>query len=188
MSNEILQVIYERDKLLYTYKKDTSNKDIYVKYCKLRNKIQREVKFAKCNYFRQQVEENRYNPKKLWNQLKNIGLRDKNKSEAKIVLKADGNLYYNLSQVSIIMNRYFTTVASKLINVLPKSKGFFTLDLDKFSKFYRDKGVIPNSFSIEPVSEECFRKLLDNLNPFKSTGLDFIPAKFVKDGSSYLKS
>lgn len=45
----------------------------------------------------------------------------------------------------------------------------------------------PNSFFINIVEEDDVFERLDKLNPNKGTGLDFIPAKFLKDDSSVLK-
>ena len=50
-----------------------------------------------------------------------------------------------------------------------------------------EKGVIENSFVFTLVSEEFVFKELTKLNPYKSTGLDNISAKFLKDGASIVK-
>ena len=48
----------------------------------------------------------------------------------------------------------------------------------KSGSFYKDQGVEPNSFSKE----------LEGLKPCKSTGLDGIPPRFLKDGAVVLKA
>ena len=42
-------------------------------------------------------------------------------------------------------------------------------------------------FRLHTVSEDFIYKELCNLNCSKSTGLDNIPARFLKDSASYLK-
>ena len=68
---EILSEIKYRDKLLKDYKNDKKNSDLYHKYCKQRNQLQREIKKAKNEYFSDKFQENKNDPKKLWKQFKN---------------------------------------------------------------------------------------------------------------------
>ena len=50
--------------------------------------------------------------------------------------------------------------------------------------FYRDKGIFGTSFSISPVSRHYVRKQLLAFKPNKSTGLDDISPRFLKDGAN----
>ena len=66
ISSDILDNIKLRDQLLYKFKKNLNDQDLYKSYCKIRNKIQRDVKWSKANLFNQKVTEHQNNPKKLW--------------------------------------------------------------------------------------------------------------------------
>ena len=44
---------------------------------------------AKADYFSNKVEENKNDPKKLWQQLKSLGYKNKPNESSKIVLKID---------------------------------------------------------------------------------------------------
>jgi len=77
MNSEILNDIRERDNLLYKFNKDRSKKEIYNEYKKLRNKIQRDIKKTKSDYFLNELESNKNNSKQLWKQLKSLGYSDK---------------------------------------------------------------------------------------------------------------
>ena len=57
-----------------------------------------------------------------------------------------------------------------------------------FKDYYKDKGVIPKSFKVSKVSEEFVLKELLKLNPTKSTGIDGIKPRFLKDGARVIKS
>ena len=54
-------------------------------------------------------------------------------------------------------------------------------------KFYEDKGVVPNWFSLQEVSETEVLKLLYEIDRNKTTGLDNLPAWFVCDAASAIK-
>jgi hypothetical protein len=80
ITSEILDQI--RDSFLYLYKK-TQSKHFYYDYCKIRNKLQRDIKKVKSEYFSCKIEENKNNPKKLWEQLKSLGYNTKQKRKRK---------------------------------------------------------------------------------------------------------
>ena len=63
MSAEILNLIKE---LLLKYRK-SNNSENNKKFCIIRNKVQREVKSARSNYFSDKIEENKNDPKKCGN-------------------------------------------------------------------------------------------------------------------------
>lgn len=93
---EILELIRERDKYFSKYNKK-GNPIHYGNYCKLRNKTQREIKKAKEMYFENKIEENKNNPKNLWQQMKNLGYSNKPKESSKIVIEVDGDVCRSLS-------------------------------------------------------------------------------------------
>ena len=66
MDNDILEDIRTRDKLMYGFKKDRTNGELYTQYCKMRNKVERDIKKAKILYFSTKIEEHK-------NKLKSLG-------------------------------------------------------------------------------------------------------------------
>ena len=65
---------------------------------------------------------------------------------------------------------------------------FFDTSSVIFKDYYRNKGIIPKSFSISQISEDFVYKELCKLNPNKSTGIDGIKSRFLKDGANVIKS
>ena len=53
--------------------------------------------------------------------------------------------------------------------------------------FYRKVCSNNTSFELMPVDENVVLKELEQLNPSKSTGLDGIPLRFLRDGACILK-
>ena len=105
MNATILSGIKERDRLLSRFRKDRNDVSLYSDYCKIRNRVQRDVKMAKENYFKRKVEQNRGNSGKLWSQLKSLGYSNKNGSASKIILEEDGDCVFEPAQVSNIFNQ-----------------------------------------------------------------------------------
>lgn len=118
---EILELIRERDQNLVNYNKIGDSK-FYIAYCLLRNKVQRKVKDAKESYFENKIEENRNNPKKLWQQFKNLGYSHKQKESANIVLETDKEVTHDADKIVNHFNVFFTTIAESLVAKLPKAE------------------------------------------------------------------
>ena len=94
------------------------------------------------------------------------------------------DICFDKQKVSEKFNDFYTTVASKLVEKLPRS-------LYRYGKkfvfdFYFQKGVISNNFSFSIMSENQILKYLSKLSVGKSTGLDGIPSKFVRDSASVI--
>ena len=75
-------------------------------------------------------------------------------------------------------------MASKL-EKLPPSPNIFHVVSTLFQQFYIRVNINRLQLEISPVSEEIYKELC-HLNSFKSTGLDDIPARFVKDAATTL--
>ena len=73
------------------------------------------------------------------------------------------------------------TVASTLVDKLPKGLGKYGMDF--VHDFYHKKNVKQNGFSLAKVDEEKVLTMLQKINTSKSTGLDNLPAKFLKDAA-----
>ena len=69
---------------------------------------------------------------------------------------------------------------------LPISTGQYTTDSVKFKQFYQNQGVKPGMSKLKTVSEDFVLKELMGINPQKSTGLDGIAPRFLKDGANQL--
>ena len=75
-------------------------------------------------------------------------------------------------------------MASKLVDKLPIGKGMFSGNF--IFGYYKNKGINQDSFKFSPVGVDEVSTLLGKMNSKKATGLDNIPAKFVKEGASVI--
>ena len=78
-------------------------------------------------------------------------------------------------------NNFFTTIAAKLVEKLPSGTGLYRATSNIVKTFYTSRR------NIKHVTEEFVYKELCSLNISKSTGLDGIPARFLKDAAPILK-
>ena len=71
---------------------------------------------------------------------------------------------------------------------LPSARNIFTTGSEFFRTFYHSRNPHRNTFLIKEVTEDFILKELNRLGVSKSTGLDGLPARFIKDGAEFLKS
>ena len=121
MANDFLEMLKERDRALYTFRKSGLTED-FKKFGSFRNKLQREIKVAKSNYASDMIEQDKDNAKKLWQHLKYIGLRNEGKDSDNICLCIDGEICHD--SVANHLNDFFTNVASALVSKLPTASIF----------------------------------------------------------------
>ena len=86
------------------------------------------------------------------------------------------------------MNNFYLTIASKLQSQINNVRKIYITSSLIFKNFYSSKGIMPKSFNVSRVSEDFVYKELCNLNINKSTGIDGIKSKFLKDGANVIKS
>ncbi len=182
-----LEKIKSRDKLFRKFK-ETNDSILFDRYKKLRNEIQRDIKKAKANYFQNKIEEDNGDPKKLWKHLKNLGYSSKSNSSTSVVLDINGSSCFDAYTIACHFNDFFTSIAASLVSMLPTGLNVFGTQSDCFKDFYRSKGIQPDQFRLSDVDEDFIFKELANLNVSKSTGPDNIPARFLRDGASVLKT
>ena len=187
INSEILELIYERDKILSKVNSDKSNKDLRAQFNKMRNKVTKTIRQTKANYFRNKVEENKYNPKLLWKQFKSIGYRNKIKEKSRIVLDINNEKCFDSDKITNYMCEFFTNIAKNLQNKITDLPKIFCTTSQIFKDFYTAKGITPKSRKFFHVTEDFVYKELRKLNPCKSTGVDGIKARFLKDGAYELK-
>ena len=182
-SGTILNLIRQRDKALMKFRQ-SKDPVLYDEYKTLRNKTQREIDRAKKDYVKSKISENKDNPKKLWQTLKDIGMPSKKSSGSSVIGLQDGeDIIFEKESVADKFNTFFCNISTKLVNNLRKRE----FDVENIEKYYRDK-VNNDVFRFSVVSEDDVRKLLCQLNVSKSTGHDKIPARFLKDGANVIAS
>ena len=117
-NSDIFQLVQERDKTLIRFRKCKDSK-VYDEYKSLRNKVQSEVKRAKREYVKQEIEENQTCAKKLWKTIKELGVSSKSKSSCKIGLKSEQSdeIIFDDQIVASRFNTFFSSIASKLVSV-----------------------------------------------------------------------
>ena len=182
---EILVAIRKRDELFRKFKRNRNDGALYSAYCKQRNSVQRDIKLAKSEFFKGKIRESEGDSAKLWRHIGSLGCgRSKNKSS--VVLEKDGVKFFDAESVANIFNDFFTRIACNLVNLLPNPTGIFSTASSAFRRFYQQRGIRGPCFTLMPVSRYFVKSQLNSFDPKKSTGLDDVSPRFLKDGALVL--
>ena len=111
-----------KNKLFYRKKRQPNNNVLRELYNKFRNRVNRELKKSKVEYYSQYFEDNNNNSKKLWEGIKSI-INTKNSKLSNInQLKINDEILDNPKEIVEAFNDFFVNVApcidTPLINLL----------------------------------------------------------------------
>ena len=179
-----MSAIQRRDKLYKKFKHaglETDKDNFKVAKMQLQKMILKKKKF----YFEEDLGKNRNKPKKLWKTLKSLGLSSDKARKSKIFLMKDSAIQFEALENAKIFKRFYSELAAGLQEKLPRATNKFTSQATK-NYYGKTLCIVFNDFEFSNVSEEDVTKILLNLDTSKATGMDQIPAKFLRDGAEVL--
>ena len=86
--------------------------------------------------------------------------------------------------ISHLIPKQIGNLANELLNKLPTPTNKY--GTESINKYYNHLNIRNNDFSFNITSELNVLKLLQNIEPSKSAGIDNINGKFLKDGAPLL--
>ena len=162
-----------RDKLLKKFinAKNPENKSRHhAKYKTYRNSITNLLKISKNLHYKGFFNINQNDPKKSWEGINEV-INKKKKSQSKIILSKGVNKLSDPDSVSNEFNAFFSTVAKKIQEKIPR--------VDNFAK-YVNRLQTSNSFFFTPVTKSEVLKTIKSCDHSKSTGEYSIPKQLFQ--------
>ena len=183
---EIADGILKRRKLFKKFKKSQLPIDEQL-YKNAKYEVIELVNKKKQEFFEIKLRDNIGKPKELWQTIKSLGLPNKRSSIKKICLKdVKGELKFEPKDNANIFKSFFSNLATDLVSKLTVAPNVFS-DLST-EAFYERLGVTRNDFSFCEVDEDYLYKELISIEPHKSSGIDGLSGRFLKDGAKILVS
>ena len=172
LSAELKKSMINRDKLK---KQAVSSNDplFWKKFKKERNRLNNEIKKAKADYYKSQVESNIGNPKAIWKCINQITHRKATNNSSINELKVNNKSFTEPSDISDILNRHFISIGPNLASALPIG------DTDFESYITPARSV----FRLKHTTADVVFKILKKLSPHKATGLDNISCRLLKEAA-----
>ena len=171
ISVDINKMIKIKNKLFHRKKRQPNNLEIKRLYNLFRNRVNRELKKAKRNYYTKYFEVNSNNIKKTWEGIRSIINIKATKQSTISQIKVNNKVIKNQKEIVETLNNFFVNVGpntDRNIPVNPKIKP---------EKYLKNRNQL--NFLIAHISNE---EVLDIINQLenKSTGPQSIPIKLLK--------
>ena len=134
----------------------------------------------------EELDKNRKKPKELWKALKALGLSSEKASDSKISLRKDGAFQFEALKNANTFKRFYSELCGGLHEKLPKAPNKVT---SQTTKNYHAKRFcnVSKEFEFSNVSEEVINNILLSLDTSKATWMEQIPAKLLRNDSSFEK-
>ena len=174
MDGEIYEGIRGRDKKFKLFKRTRLRSD-FENYKTSRNNLQNLIKRKKKAYVTQRLDANIANPKKLWTDLKKLGMPPKKEKQQKICLGENSQLIFDNKEISEKFKSFYCSLSDSLLEKLPAAPGKFKIDDVK--NYYRHLNLQQAAFKFTPTTHQEILKILKELDEKKAVGLDNINAK-----------
>ena len=183
--SDIMEAIRVRDKLKERFLRTKLHAD-HERFKVQRNSVQQQQqqKKKKTNFVRDQLQKNTKRPKEQWKVSKNIGLPSKAAPISKICLKENHFPQFDDKQNANTFKNFYSKLPSELVEKLPTAKNIFSENSVK--KYYSAMNIPSNSFKFRNAKREEIYKILINIDPNKTCGIDEIPGRSLKDGAELL--
>ena len=186
MNNDLREQMADR-KATVTEFRITGIPEVYLEAKQKRCEVNRACLGARSEYVKDTLEEAKSDPKAFWRQLnKLIAPRSK---VSTTTFNVDGSKLEG-KEASEFCNEYFATIGEKLYNklqleedTLPDAK---LRPEEQLAEIANTQGVDTETLEVPEVDYDDMSKLVNNISTDKSSGLDGISARVLKDAFLYL--
>ena len=171
MTNEIMKLIKIRDRLFERKKRQPDNSTVIDAYKKVRNKVSRETKKSKNEYYKKYFESHSNDIRKTWEGVRKIIGAGKPVGYGISQLNIKGKIIDDPKDIANSVNNFFVNVGPNTEKTVPKAG-----DISP-KKFLGNRNNI--NFIMAHVSEDDILKIIKSL-PVKGTGPASIPLRLLK--------
>ena len=170
-----------RDKLFLKKRQNPHNQNYKTTYNLFRNRITRELKKAKRDYYKTFFDNNINNMKKTWKGIKDI-LNLKSKDDQHISqIYHNNKTISNEKDIANVFNNFFTNIGTNLDSEIPKT------NIMKNPQTYLQNKV-EQSLILTPTTPSEVTSIINSLDDSKSSGSCNVPIKLAKLATNHISS
>ena len=171
ISPDLAKMIRIKNKLFRKKKRQPSNINTKILYNRFRNRVNRELKKAKQNYYTTYFTNHSNDIKKTWQGIRSLVNVRKTQSQGLSHLEINGVTVDDSNKISNHVNDFFVNIGPELDSKISHVKHV------SFSKYLKNR--VNTEFKLTPTSNDEILKIIQAL-PNKSTGPASIPLKMLK--------
>ena len=177
LTNDLLQSIKLKHRLYLTHRK-SDDPDRVQHYKKYSNKLNKDIRKAKRNFYYNIFKINCNNPHKTWATISSLLHSKLNVNRTPTNLCVDGQVINELDDIVNSFNDYFSEVGVNIASKLPNNNPCEV-------KVYLSNRISSSVF-LNPVTDTEIANIINELNVKKAGGYDEISSYFVKISASIL--
>ena len=159
------------------YKKHITNKNnikLFDKYKHYNQTLQKTKRYAKKAHYLDQCRQHKSNSKKLWQTINHVIRKTNNKSEVIEKLKIDNITEHRGEVIAEELAKYFSTVGKVFANKIGPS-------VKSERDYLNSIPVSTKSIFLAPVTTTEINRIITNMMPKTSSGIDEINNKLLKE-------
>ena len=161
-------------RLYHNHLKDRANTKLHARYKKYNTELKRTKRAAMKLHYDSKCKDHKDNTKKLWQTINQVIRKSNNKTDVIDSLKIDNIQVTNGSLIVNNFAKYFSNVGKNLAQGMPKPKCTIELYLKEVQNNQK-------SIFLTLVTNLEVKKIINNLPPKHSSGLDNINNKILKE-------
>lgn len=172
MTADLRQSIINRDRLKVNANK-SKDPNSWEQYKLARNAVNKNIRKAKALFYRNRINSNINNPRGIWKTINELRSKKYNDSSVNQII-INGASIQDPTAISDTLNEHFVNIGPLLASTIPQTC------TNDFSEF-----VTPcnSSFTFNNISSKSVLQYLNTLPTDKSTGLDHLPARLIRDAA-----
>ena len=159
--------------------KDRENVPKWLRYTAYNQELKKTKRRAKIHYYTTQCTENKSNSRKLWRTINQVVRKCNNKTEIIEKLKINNLYEYRGQKIVEEFTKYFANIGKEYANKMPNPS-------TSLKDYLRKIPTEPKSIFLKPTTEREISKLIENLPPKKSSGIDGVDNKILKEIKEYI--
>lgn len=183
INKDILDAINRRNQLWHmsTKKTETCNTEeeqklVEKKLLKARKEVKEKIKEAKKSYYYKIFDSCKKKPHKMWQFINSLSFNKTKTQDTPLKLETQSGSYTKVSDICDCFNEFFANIGSILASQIPESFH----DIQSYDNLYTKHTDPAKLLNFTPATLDEVSKIIDNLNPNTSTGLDGISCKALK--------
>ena len=179
ISNEIRELINDRDQWFIEWS-NSGNLDTLKEAKRLRTEVKKQIRNAKSEHIKQELETTNGDPKKFWRTINKI-LKTTGKTSNINELSYNNKHISNKDDMANIINDYFSSVGSNLASNIKQTENYVPLDISSVNI------QCDNQFDLVDIDSNTYLKEVRKLNIYKSRGFEHLSTRLVKDFMTILQ-
>ena len=172
MTKGLLKSIKLKNKM---YKQFLKKQDLiqYSEYKKYRNILNHVIDYAKQNYYKSTLTEERHNVRKTYEKINEIvKLKAKNRTFPSHLINDEGETVSDTTNIALALNKHFSSIGKKLAETIPQTTNQLAI--------HKSHASVNNSFYFYPSTTEEVSLTIDQLNIRKAVRNNDVETKFIK--------